>query len=298
MGQDRRPRRRRRRARAGARPGRRRAELDGLVDVFMPALPRRAGARGRAATCRLRPGSAGGRAARSSSHLLVAETHGYRLHLVDHPPAFDRDGHVRRRRAATTRTTRGGSGSCAAPRSSTCAPATAPPDVIHIHDWHAVPALLLRDGAARARTRRSARAAFVLTVHNLAYHGWTPAAQVPELGPRRRGALPKGAGRARPPAGRHRAGRARQHRQPGLRRARRSTPEIGHGPRRRAARARATGSSGSSTASTPTSGIPATDAALAGDVLARGSIRQGALPRGAARASSASTRPTRGRSCR
>jgi starch synthase len=26
------------------------------------------------------------------------------------------------------------------------------------------------------------RAAFVLTIHNLAYHGWTPAAQVPELG--------------------------------------------------------------------------------------------------------------------
>ena len=47
-----------------------------------------------AGTCR-------GHVDRSGSHvpsgstdlrLLVAETHGYRLHLVDHPPAFDRDG--------------------------------------------------------------------------------------------------------------------------------------------------------------------------------------------------------------
>jgi starch synthase len=37
-----------------------------------------------------------------------------------------------------------------------------------------------------------AGAAFVLTIHNLAYHGWTPAAEVPELGVPR-GTLPKGA---------------------------------------------------------------------------------------------------------
>ncbi len=53
-----------------------------------------------------------------------------------------------------------------------------PPDVIHIHDWHTVPALLQRD----AGVPELGGAAFVLTIHNLAYHGWTPAAQVPELG--------------------------------------------------------------------------------------------------------------------
>jgi len=56
-----------------------------------------------------------------------------------------------------------------------------PPDVIHVHDWHAVPALLLRDGEL-SRDAAIANSAFLLTVHNLAYHGWTPAAQVPELG--------------------------------------------------------------------------------------------------------------------
>ena len=87
------------------------------------------------------------------------------------------------RRPRTIPTTPGGSGCCAAPRWSTCAVARGerPPDVIHIHDWHAVPALLLRDGTL-ASDPAIGRAAFVLTVHNLAYHGWTPLANVPELG--------------------------------------------------------------------------------------------------------------------
>jgi len=55
------------------------------------------------------------------------------------------------------------------------------PDVIHIHDWHTGPAALLRETALRADAVIR-DAAFVLTVHNLAYHGWTPATQVPELG--------------------------------------------------------------------------------------------------------------------
>ena len=108
---------------------------------------------------------------------LEAETHGYRLHLVDHPPAFDREGMYGARgsdhpdnawrfgllcRAALERLRLD----------------DRPPDVIHIHDWHAVPALLQRD----ERVPELARAAFVLTIHNLAYQGWTPAAEVPELG--------------------------------------------------------------------------------------------------------------------
>ena len=53
--------------------------------------------------------------------------------------------------------------------------------MIHIHDWHAVPALLHREGALGADPAIG-RAAFLLSVHNLAYHGWTPAANVAELG--------------------------------------------------------------------------------------------------------------------
>ena len=66
------------------------------------------------------------------------------------PPAGVRSRRpVRRRRTATTPTTRGGSGCCAAPRWSTCAWHERPPDVIHIHDWHAAPAR----PAARRRAR-------------------------------------------------------------------------------------------------------------------------------------------------
>ena len=90
------------------------------------------------------------------------------------------------------------------------------PDVIHIHDWHTGPAALLRDTVYRDDPALS-RAAIMLTVHNLAYHGWTPEALVPELAwaprPRR-----SATGTASISARRDRARRARQHRQPGLRR--------------------------------------------------------------------------------
>ncbi|MEO5704095.1 MAG: glycogen/starch synthase, partial [Candidatus Limnocylindrales bacterium] len=116
--------------------------------------------------------------------LLIAETHGYRLHLVDHPPAFDRDGMYGSPTAdhpdnawrfgllcrAALEYLRGAAGR-----------GERPPDVIHIHDWHAVPALLLREGLL-ADDPAVGDAAVVLTVHNLAYHGWTPTAHVAELG--------------------------------------------------------------------------------------------------------------------
>jgi len=108
---------------------------------------------------------------------LEAETHSYRLHIVDYPAAFDREGMY-------------GTPSADHPDNAwrfgiLCRAALErlrledrPPDVIHIHDWHTVPALLQRD----AGVPELGGAAFVLTIHNLAYHGWTPAAQIPELG--------------------------------------------------------------------------------------------------------------------
>ena len=155
------------------------ASLDGLVDVFIPryrSVPVPDGARTVALS--IPDPLAAGRTL--DLQLLIAETHGYRLHLVDHPAAFDRDGmygtptadHPDNAwrfgllcRAALEHLRRG----------------DRPPDVIHIHDWHAVPALLHRDGALGADPAIG-RAAFILTVHNLAYHGWTPVAHVPELG--------------------------------------------------------------------------------------------------------------------
>lgn len=159
------------------------AELDGLVDVFMPryrGMREPDGMREVALTIP-DPLAAGGAAA---IRILIAETHGYRLHLVDHPPAFDRDGmygtpttdhpdnawRFGLLNRAALEYLRGAAGR-----------GERPPDVIHIHDWHTGPATLLRETALRDDPVIRG-AAFVLTVHNLAYHGWTPAAQVPELG--------------------------------------------------------------------------------------------------------------------
>src|SRR5215210_1947377 len=157
-------------------------ELDGLVDVYIPnyrGLPVPGGATAIAMTVP-DPMAASGRTA---LRILVAETHGYRLHLVDHRPAFDRDGmygtptadHPDNAwrfallcRTALEHLRKGGS-------------TARPPDVIAIHDWHAAPVALLRDTVYRADPALS-RAAIVLTVHNLAYHGWTPMDRVAELG--------------------------------------------------------------------------------------------------------------------
>jgi starch synthase len=164
------------------------AELHDLVDVFLPRYRSVQVPDGATATSVSVPDPRGGTALQVD--ILAADTHGYRLHLIDHPPAYDRDGLY-------------GDADGDYPDNAwrfglLCRAALEvlrgddrPPDVIHIHDWHTAPAVLLRDGVL-ASDPSIARAAFVLTVHNLAYHGWTSAAQVRELGlgP---GALPKGA---------------------------------------------------------------------------------------------------------
>lgn len=105
---------------------------------------------------------------------------GYRLRLVDHPPAYDRDGFYHdaagdfpdnawrfgllTRAALETRRAEG-----------------RPVDVVALHDWHACPAALQRD-LALAGDPVIGPAAITLTLHNLAYHGWTPRERVGDLG--------------------------------------------------------------------------------------------------------------------
>jgi starch synthase len=105
---------------------------------------------------------------------------GYRLRLVDHAPAFDRDGYYGDANGdypdnawrfglfarAALEVLRG---------------EDPPVDVLHVHDWHTGPVLLARDGALRDDPVIG-RAATLLTVHNLAYHGWTPADRLGQLG--------------------------------------------------------------------------------------------------------------------
>ncbi len=111
--------------------------------------------------------------------LIEVAADGYRLRLVDHPPAFDRTafydhpddawrfGLLARAALEALRAdaTRGGT----------------PVDVFHLHDWHSCPVALFRDRFL-ADDPAIGRAAIVLTLHNLAYHGWTPLASLRQLG--------------------------------------------------------------------------------------------------------------------
>ena len=101
---------------------------------------------------------------------------GYRLRLVDVPAAFDRDEFYDHpddawRFAVFCRV------ALAALRRDGM-----PLDVLHVHDWHTGPALLERARGEAARDPFFAQMAVVLTVHNLAYHGWVPADRLGELG--------------------------------------------------------------------------------------------------------------------
>ncbi len=101
---------------------------------------------------------------------------GYRLRLVDVPAAFDRDGFYDHPddpwrfavfcRAALAALRRDGT----------------PLDVLHVHDWHTAPALLERARGETAGDPFFTRMAVVLTLHNLAYHGWVPSAALGQLG--------------------------------------------------------------------------------------------------------------------
>ena len=108
--------------------------------------------------------------------IVNVEAEGYRLRLVDHPPAFDRDGIYDHpddpwrfavfNRAALAALKRDG----------------LPLDVLHVHDWHTGPALLERARGEVAGDPFYRDMAVVLTLHNLAYHGWTARAQLGQLG--------------------------------------------------------------------------------------------------------------------
>ena len=172
-----------------------------------------------------------------SSILLIAETHGYRLHLVDHPPAFDRDGHVRhpvrrpsRQRVAVRAAVPGGA---RAPSRRgigrrTCSTSTTGTPCRRCCSATACSARDPASGAPRSCSRPQPR------VPRL-----DARANVPELG---LGAIAWSGRRGKkrrpgPAAHRHRAGGAREYRQPGLRRGGAQAGD-GHGPRRRAPGAR------------------------------------------------------------
>jgi starch synthase len=115
----------------------------------------------------------------SAVRLLDVAGDGYRLRLVDHPAAFDRDGYYDHpddpwRFGLLARA------SLEALRAD-AASGGLPVDVLHLHDWHACPVAIYRD-SLYADDPIVGRAAIALTLHNLAYHGWVPYEKVGQLG--------------------------------------------------------------------------------------------------------------------
>lgn len=104
-------------------------------------------------------------------------THGYRLRLVDFPAAFDRDGIYGYpddpwRFGVLGRAVL-----------ETLRAEARPIDLLHVHDWHASTTLVLRDRFhSDDPIVGPARLASLLTIHNLAYHGWVDRAELASLG--------------------------------------------------------------------------------------------------------------------
>jgi starch synthase len=108
-------------------------------------------------------------------------SHGYRLRLVDHPPAFDRAGYYGDPAGGDYPDNAWRFGLLCRAALETLRADGRPIDLIHLHDWHAAPAVILRD-RFYAADPIVGRAAALITIHNLAYHGWTPLDRLGQLG--------------------------------------------------------------------------------------------------------------------
>lgn len=107
--------------------------------------------------------------------LLDVDGDGYRLRLVDRPAAFDRD------RIYDFPDDAARFGLLCRTALEAIRRDERPLDVLHLHDWHACPAVIFRD-RPYSDDPRIGELATVLTLHNLAYHGRVPADRVGELG--------------------------------------------------------------------------------------------------------------------
>ena len=105
---------------------------------------------------------------------------GYRLRLVDHPAAFDRDGFYGDDTGDYVDNPWRFGLFCRAALEALRADER-PVDVLHLHDWHTGPAAIYRD-VRYEDDPTVGGAAILMTLHNLAYHGWTPRAALGQLG--------------------------------------------------------------------------------------------------------------------
>ena len=153
------------------------AELETPVDVFLPryrGVPVTDGAVSAGRTVTIPDTRTAGSTLEVG--ILDVQADGYRLRLVDHPPAFDRPGGYYGDDAGDYPDNAWRFGLFCRAALAVLDDEGRPPDVLHLHDWHAAPAV--RYGGPGAPGP-----ATLLTIHNLAYHGWTPRDNIAELGP-------------------------------------------------------------------------------------------------------------------
>jgi starch synthase len=112
--------------------------------------------------------------------ILDVAAAGYRLRLVDLPAAFDREGFYGDAAGDYADNAWRFGMFCRAALEALRADGR-PVDVLHLHDWHTGPAAIFRD-ARYADDPVVGDAAILMTLHNLAYHGWTPRARLGQLG--------------------------------------------------------------------------------------------------------------------
>jgi starch synthase len=112
--------------------------------------------------------------------ILDVPADGYRLRLVDCPAAFDREGFYGDSAGDYADNAWRFGLFCRAALEALRADGQ-PVDVLHLHDWHTGPAAIYRD-ARYVDDPVVGDAAILLTLHNLAYHGWTPRPRLGQLG--------------------------------------------------------------------------------------------------------------------
>jgi starch synthase len=156
--------------------------IDGEVEVFLPryrsvAVPAATvGSRDVRVPDPLAPDGV------TELRIVDVAANGYRLRLVDHPPAYDRDGLYGPPGGGDFADNAWRFGLlCRAALETLRTEPERPVDLVHLHDWHSGPAAIQRD-AWLADDPVIGRAAMVITLHNLAYHGWTPRDDLRQLG--------------------------------------------------------------------------------------------------------------------
>ena len=167
--------------------------VDGAVDTVDVYLPRYRGVPDPAPDAVLgetvlRVPDPSARSGSTAVTIVDVAADGYRLRLVDHPPAYDRPAFYGDAAGDFPDNAWRFGLYCRAALEAIRADGR-PLDVLHLHDWQAGPAAVIHASLDRADPILGP-AAVVTTLHNLAYHGWTPNAALDQLGLRPGGAAP------------------------------------------------------------------------------------------------------------